>query len=432
MKLFFLQVCGASDPGTSRNVTLFAIVAEQPVEVVEMADQQGLALFGGRIRPPGVDQRMGLTVVLAAVHTAVERDEQQCPRLFGPHGRQHLLDGLELDLLLRCFAEDRVGLQQQGVEFAAEYVARERQVLELLLNLRGDGLILRGSLAGPMAAQRFMKPLEEPAVVQSGVVARIFAVQLDDFVLSGLDLQQRDAHPVVDRDQNLLVARRSRCDDPGLDTCEAPFGDADPVALDQPGRVGRADRHGCGIRAGDPLQIAHGAVREIGVVICLLVVLDARQKIVLRKALLDPVDLAFGGMHEQIVVQQRAPGFDKTAVYLSGLDEGRSKVFEKRLSVTLPPSQFAIQLFGHGPSARGVYHHVPAYRVAILERRILGQSVRGINGWDGPECHKHGFIIGKSAPRPRRIIVNYTTIRWLYVLRCVIFKKIIQLYARLF
>ena len=372
MKLFFLHACGASAPGTPRNVTLFAIVAEQPVEVVEMADQQGLALFGGRIRPPGVDQRMGPVVVLAAVHTAVERDEQQCPRLFGPHGRQHLLDGLELDLLLRCFAEDRVGLQQQGVEFAAEHVARERQVLELLLNLRGDGPILRGSLACPMAAQRFMKPLEEPAVVQSGVVARIFAVQLDDFVLSGLDLQQRDAHPVVDRDQNLLVARRSRCDDPGLDSRKTSFGDTDPVPLDQPDGIGPVDRNRLGIRAGDPLQIAHGVVREIGVVVRLFAVADPRQKIVLRETLLDPVDLGLRCVDEQIVIQQRPPGLDETAVYLSGLDEGRGKVFEKRLSVTLPPAQFAIQLFGHGPSARGVDHHVPAYRVAVLEHRILG------------------------------------------------------------
>ena len=392
-----------------------------------MADQQGLALFRTGFRPPGVNQRMGLAVVQAVVRAAVERDEQQRPRLFGPHRREHLLNGPEQLFALRLFAEDRVGRQQQCVELAAHDVAFELQTAVLPHDLGRISVVFVGDLPAWVVTQGCVEPFEQRAVVQPGVAARIFGIQLDDLVLPGLDREQRDAHPVVDRDDDLLVARRGRRDDPGLDPRKTSLGDADPVALDQPDGIGPADRNRLGVRSGDPLQVAHGAVREIGVVVRQLVVLDPRQEIVLRKALLDPVDLAFRGMHEQIVVQQWAPGFDKAAVYLSGLDEGRGKVFEKRLSVTLTPSQFPIQLFGHGPSARGVDHHVPAYRVAVLERRVLGQSVRGINGWDGSECHKHGFIIGESAPRPRRVMVNYPAIRWLYVLRCVIFKKIIQL-----
>lgn len=351
MKLFFLRIGGLSASGTPRNVSLFAVVAEQPVEIREVADQLGLALFRTGLRPPGVDQRMGLAVVQAAVRAAVESDEQQRPRLFGPHRREHLLNGPEQLFALRLLAEDRVGRQQQCVEFAAHDVAFELQTAVLPHDLGRNAAVFVGDLPAQVVTLGRVEPFEQRAVVQPGVAARIFGIQFDDLVLPGLDREQRDAHPVVDRDDDLLVARGGRCDDPGLDPRKTSLGDTDPVALDQPDGIGSADRNRLGIRAGNPSQVAHGAVREIGVVVGLLAVADPREKVVLWKTLLDAVDLGLRCADEQIVIQQRPPGLDETAVYLSGLDKRRGKVFEKRFAVTLPPGQFPVQFFGHGPPA---------------------------------------------------------------------------------
>ena len=279
-----------------------AVVAEQPVEIREKADQLGLALFRTGFRPPGVDQRMGLAVVLTIVRAAVERDEQQRPRLFGPHSREHLLDGPELLFTLRLLAEDRVGRQQQRVELAAHDVAFELQTAVLSHDFGGNAAVFFSDLSAQVVAQGRVEPFEQSAVVQSGVAAGIFGIQFDDLVLPGLDREQRDAHPVVDRDDDLLVARGGRCDDPGLDSRKTSFGDTDPVTLDQPDGIGRTDRYGFGIRAGNPSQVAHGLIGQIGIMVRILAIADSREKVVLRETLLDAVDLRLGGVHEQIVV----------------------------------------------------------------------------------------------------------------------------------
>lgn len=289
--------------GSWRNMRpSFAVVSEQPVEIREKADQLGLALFRTGFRPPGIDQRMGLAVVLTVVRAAVERDEQQCPRLFGPHRREHLLDGPELLFTLRLLAEDRVGRQQQRVELAAHDVAFELQTAVLSHDFGGNAAVFFGDLPAQVVAQGRVEPFEQSAVVQSGVTAGIFGIQFDDLVLPGLDREQRDTHPVVDRDDDLLVARGCRCDDPGLDSRKTSFGDTDPVTLDQPDGIGRTDRYGFGIRAGNPSQVAHGLIGQIGIMVRILAVADSREKVVLRETLLDAVDLRLGGVHEQIVV----------------------------------------------------------------------------------------------------------------------------------
>ena len=103
-----------------------------------MADQLRLTLFGALFREPGVDQGMGLIVIEPVVRAAVQRYEQQGPGLFGPYGREQLLDCHELTLSFRGFAENRVGLQQQDIEFAAHDVGVERQTAVFLQNLGGD------------------------------------------------------------------------------------------------------------------------------------------------------------------------------------------------------------------------------------------------------------------------------------------------------
>ena len=190
---------------------------------------------------------MCLIVVEPVVRAPVERHEQEGPGLFGPHGRQHLLDCHELTLALRGLAKDRVGLQQQSIEFAAHDVGVERQTPVLLQYLGGDSAILVCAFPGQMPAQGVVEPVEEFAVVQSGVITRGLGVQLDHLILPGLTLQQRDAHPVVDRDQNLLVTRRGICDDLGLNPRKTSFRNTNPVALDQPGGFSTADRDRFGI-----------------------------------------------------------------------------------------------------------------------------------------------------------------------------------------
>lgn len=117
-------------------------MAELPVEIGQVADQLRLALLGRLFREPGIDQGVRLVVVEPIVRAPVERHEQKGPGLFGPHGRQHLLDCYKLTLALRRFVENRVGLQQQGIEFAAHDVGVERQTPVLLQYLGGDSAIL--------------------------------------------------------------------------------------------------------------------------------------------------------------------------------------------------------------------------------------------------------------------------------------------------
>ena len=117
---------------------LCSVVAELAVEIGQVADQLRLALFGALFREPGVDQGMGLIVIEPVVRAAVQRYEQQGPGLFGPYGREHLLDRHELTLSFRGFAENRVGLQQQDIEFAAHDVGVECQATVFLQNLGGD------------------------------------------------------------------------------------------------------------------------------------------------------------------------------------------------------------------------------------------------------------------------------------------------------
>ena len=346
-------------------------MAKFAVEISQVANQLSLTLLGRLFREPGIDQGVCLIVVEPVVRAPVERHEQEGPGLFGPHGRQHLLDCHELTLALRGLAKDRVGLQQQSIEFAAHDVGVERQTAVFLQHLGSHAPVFCGPRSGPMPTQCVMKPVEEFAVVQSGVITWGLGIQFDHLILPGLDLQQRDAHPVVDRDQNLLVAGGGVCDDFGLNSRKTPFRDTNPVALDQPGGIRGADRDRLGIRTRNPLKITHGLVGQIGVVVALLAILYAREQVVLGQALLDPVDFALRRVYEQVVVQQRTSGCHQPPIHLSGLDKNRCKVLEQRLVVAPPAGQFAIQLFGHGLVAGRVDHHVPAHDVAVLD---LGQG----------------------------------------------------------
>ena len=350
---------------------LFAPMAELPVEIGQVADQLRLALLGRLFREPGIDQGVRLVVVEPAVRAPVQCHKQEGPGLFGPHGRQHLLDCYKLTLALRGLAKDRVGLQQQSIEFAAHDVGVERQTAVFLQHLGSHAPVFCGPRSGPMPTQCVMKPVEEFAVVQSGVITRGLGIQFDHLILPGLNLEQRDAHSVVDRDQNLLVARGGVCNDFGLNPRKTPFRDTNPVTLDQPSGIRGADRDRLGIRTRNPLKITHGLVSQVGVVVALLAVLYPWKQVVLGQALLDSVDFALRGVYKQVVVQQRTSGCHQPPVHLSGLDKDRRKVLEQRFVVAPPAGQFSIQFLGHGPAAGRVDHHVPAHDVAVLD---LGQG----------------------------------------------------------
>ena len=120
--------------------------------------------------------------------------------------------------------------------------------------------------------------------------------------MAGLYPQQRNPHPILDADHYLFASGAGLDDDPCLDILELSLNDPHLVALYQPCRVSGIDRDGIGVGTCDPLQILHCIVGEVGIVIFVLSVFDARQEIVLRQLLLQTVNLALRGMDEDIVI----------------------------------------------------------------------------------------------------------------------------------
>lgn len=364
------------------------------VIVVQTADQLRLALLERLFRPPGVDNGVRLRIIQTAVRTAVERDEQQRPRLFGPDQRQDAPHGAEQLFETFAVAQDGVGRQQQRVEFAAHHVALELQAAVLLQHLRRQFPILGGHPFGRVeAAERFVKSGRQTVTVQTRIDVAAVRIERDHLVLPRLDREQRHVHAVLDADHHLLAAAAGLDDNRRLNPLELPLGDADPVALHQTVGTRRIDRQHIGVGGGHPAQVRHRLVREVGIVFVVLLA-DARQEVELGQEALHPVDLHLGGVYEDVVVEQRVVRADQFTVLLADLDIRRGKVLEEGLPSPDAAIEFALQRPG-GISLvvalprSGQNQHIPAHGAAVFPGSDLfryricpvpGAAFRGCHG----------------------------------------------------
>lgn len=311
----------------------FRCVSKPMVIIIQPAEQPCLTLLQGLLPTPYVDQGVRLVVVETVVRATVERHQQQGTRLFGTDDRQQTLNHPEHLPEMLTVVQNGIGRQQQGIQFATHHVALELQAAVLLQHLRGQSpILLRHPLRRVVPPERLVKPRWDAIAVQPGVDVAVLGIQRNDLILSGLDREQRDIHAVLDADHHLLASGAGLNDDRGLDPLELPLGDADTVALHQPVGAGRVDRQHVGVGLGHPAQVAHRLVRKVGIVLTVGVA-DARQEVVLGKETLHPVDLAFGSMDEDIVVEQRMVRADQLAVAFTHLDVRRGKELEE----CLPP-----------------------------------------------------------------------------------------------
>ena len=347
------------------------------VIVVQTADQLRLALLERLFRPPGVDNGVRLRIIQAAVRTAVERDEQQRPRLFETF----------------AVAQDGVGRQQQCVEFAAHHVAFELQAAVLLQHLRRQFPILGGHSFGRVeAAERLVKSGRQAVTVQTRIDVAAVRIKRDHLVLPRLDREQRHVHAVLDADHHLLAAAAGLDDDRRLNPLELPLGDADPVALRQTVGPRRIDRQHVGVGGGHPAQVRHRLVREVGIVFVVLLA-DARQEVELGQEALHPVDLRLGGVDEDVVVEQRVVRADQFAVLLADLDIRRGEVLEGGLPSPDAAIEFALQRPG-GISLvvalprSGQNQHIPAHGAAVFPGpELLRDRIGPVPGVAFRGCH---------------------------------------------
>lgn len=204
--------------------------------------------------------------------------------------------------------------------------------------------------------------------------------------------EQRDIHAVLDADHHLLASGAGLDDDRGLYPLELPLGDADAVTLHQPVGAGRVDRQHVGVGLGHPTQVAHCLVREIGIVLTVGVA-DARQEVVLGKETLHPVDLAFGSMDEDVVVEQRPIRADQLAVTLVHLDIRRGKELKAGLSVTHPAIELLLQRAGRISLVMPVpgdreNQHIPTHGLAVLfGPKSAGDRIGPVPGVFAQKCH---------------------------------------------
>lgn len=163
-------------------------VSEPDVVVIEPSEQPRLALLQGLLPTPYVDQGMRLVVVETVVRTTVERHQQQGPRLFGTNDRQQALNHPEHLLEMLAVAQNGIGRQQQGIQFATHHVAFELQAAVLLQHLRGQRPILRRHpLRRVVAPEGLMKPRRNAVAVQPRVDVAVIGIQRNNLILPGLD-----------------------------------------------------------------------------------------------------------------------------------------------------------------------------------------------------------------------------------------------------
>lgn len=237
-----------------------------------------------------------------------------------------------------------------------------------------------------------MEPRRNTVAVQSRVDVAVVGIQRNDLILPGLNREQRDIHAVLDTDHHLLASGAGLDDDRSLDPLELPLGDADAVALHQPVGAGRVDRQHIGVGLGHPAQVTHRLVREIGIVLTVGVA-DARQEVVLGKETLHAVNLAFGGMDEDVVVEQRMVRADQLAVAFTHLDVRRGKKLEE----CLPPPHAAIELRLQGTGrislvvsmpGHGENQHIPADGMAVFfGPKLLRYRIGPVPGVAVRNCH---------------------------------------------
>ena len=122
-----------------------------------------------------------------------------------------------------------------------------------------------------MPLHRFVQRSEQPVVVQTRVHVHIVRIERDDFVLSGLYVQQRHPQPVLHADHDVFPAASRLGDHRSLGVFEFPFGDSHPVALHQSLRLRGIDRDYVRIGASHPPEVFHRFVGEVGIIFALAV-----------------------------------------------------------------------------------------------------------------------------------------------------------------
>ena len=170
-------------------------------------------------------------------------------------------------------------------------------------------------------------------------------VQRNHLVLAGLHTEQRYIHAVLHTDHDVLPSASGLDDDACLHPLELPLGDAHPIPFHQPVRFGCIDRQFIAIGFGNPFQIGHLLVRQVGIIPATSVT-DPRQETVLGKESFQTIDLCFRGVYEDVIVQQRMLRADQFALFLADGDVRRSKIFERLFADTDAPSQLGLESFG--------------------------------------------------------------------------------------
>lgn len=349
------------------------------VVVVQTADELLFILLDGVLFAPRVDGAVGLLAVDAAVRAAVERDEQLRPRLFGPQQREDAPHRAEQLLEGRPVAEYRMGGELHRVELAAHHVALKLQAPVLAQHLAGRAAVLfRHPFGRVEAAHRLVEQVGQAAAAQTRIYVAVVGIQGDDLILPGLDREQRDVHAPLDADHHLLASGSGLGDDRRLDPLELPLGDAHAVALHQLARFGRVERQHVGVGGGDPPQVLHRPVREVGVVLFACGP-NPGQKVVLGLEALHPVDFSLRGVHEDVVVEQRAARVDQFAAALAHLDVRGCEVFERGLSRAGAAVELGLQAACRlplvvAPPRYGQRQHIPAYGIAVFCMRIRSAS----------------------------------------------------------
>ena len=207
--------------------------------------------------------------------------------------------------------------------------------------------------------------VDDAFIIQIGIDMPVLLAKGNDLVLSGLYLKQGHPHPIVYADHDSPLARTGLDDHGGLRPLELSLGDAHLVALHQTVRHRRIDRQDIRIGAGYPAKVLHRLVGQIRVML-LPARTDSRQKIVMRQALLHPINLLLGSMNEHIVEQQGTLGIHKLTVFVPDLDIRRGKIINRSFSSSLSALLFFPQFLPGPVVFAGHHQHIPADSTGIL------------------------------------------------------------------
>lgn len=319
------------------------MVTQPAVIIIETSKQLRLALLERLLPAPRINRSVGLFIIQAAVRAAVKRHQQQRPRLFSPDQRKNAPNGPEQLIEGFAVAQDGISREQHRIEFAAHHIAVQLEVGILLQDLRRQGPVsVRHPLGRMVTFQRFVESGREAVAVQARIDMAVIRIQRNHLILPGFDTEQRHIHAILHTNHHLFATPSGLNDDTGLNPLELSLGDADPVALHQPFGAGRVDRQHVGIGGSHPFQVLHLFVREVGI-ICIVLLADAGQKVILRQETFHPVDLRLRGVDEDVVVEQRMVRADQLPVLFPNLDIRRGKVFENRLTAPCPTLQLHLQ-----------------------------------------------------------------------------------------